>query len=190
MRRVLAVALLLLCSALSASAQTPDPPIQGPPPPELPEMIARDAQGRITMRAMRVPSPFVFDGVLDEPFYRDIKPVGDFIQQEPNEGAPATEKTEVWVFFDRDNLYVSARMYDSEPDKRVATEMRRDANNLFNNDHFGVSFDGFYDRRNGYGFVVNVSGALLDWSTTNEVDQSVGSGRSLSWMMVPPTGRR
>ena len=57
-------------------------------------MIARDAQGRVTMRAMRVPSAFVFDGVLEEPFYRDIKPVGDFIQQEPNEGAPATEKTE------------------------------------------------------------------------------------------------
>ena len=139
-------------------------------------MIARDAQGRVTMRAMRVPSPFVFDGVLEEPFYRDIKPVGDFIQQEPNEGAPATEKTEVWVFFDRDNLYVSARMYDSEPDKRVATEMRRDANNLFNNDHFGVSFDGFYDRRNGYGFVVNVSGALLDWSTTNDAPNNSWNG--------------
>ena len=35
-------------------------------------------------------------------------------------GAPATDKTDVWVFFDRDNLYVSARMYESEPGKRVA----------------------------------------------------------------------
>ena len=93
---------------------------------------------------------------------------GDFIQQEPHEGQPATDKTEVWVFFDRDNLYVSARMYDAQPDKRVATEMRRDANNLYNNDHFGVSFDGFYDRRNGYGFAVNPLGGMLDWSITNE----------------------
>ncbi|MBS1817380.1 MAG: carbohydrate binding family 9 domain-containing protein [Acidobacteria bacterium] len=174
--RVLGALLLSLLAASSVFAQGGDPPIQGPPPPELPEMIARDAQGRITMRAMRTPSPMVFDGVLDEPFYRDVKPVGDFIQQEPTEGAPATEKTEVWVFFDRDNLYVSARMYDSQPDKRVATEMRRDANNLFNNDHFGVSFDGFYDRRNGYGFVVNVSGALLDWSTTNEQPNNSWNG--------------
>ena len=81
MRRVLAAAVLVLCSALSAFAQASDPPILGPPPPELPEMIARDAQGRITMRALRVPSPLVFDGVIDEPFYRDVKPVGDFIQQ-------------------------------------------------------------------------------------------------------------
>ncbi|MGE3955693.1 MAG: DUF5916 domain-containing protein [Vicinamibacterales bacterium] len=174
--RLSSVLLVCLLLSVSASAQSPDPPIQGPPPPELPEMIARDAQGRITMRALRTPSPLVFDGVLDEPFYRDVKPVGDFIQQEPREGQPATEKTEVWVFFDRDNLYVSARMYDSQPDKRVATEMRRDANNLFNNDHFGVSFDGFYDRRNGYGFVVNASGALLDWSTTNEQPNNSWNG--------------
>ena len=46
--------------------------------------------------------------------------------------------------------------------------MRRDANNLYNNDHFGVSFDSFYDRRNGYGFAVNPQGGMLDWSITNE----------------------
>ncbi|MGC4084870.1 MAG: DUF5916 domain-containing protein [Vicinamibacterales bacterium] len=174
--RLISSLLVLLALSVPSAAQTTDPPIEGPPPPELPEMIARDAQGRITMRALRTPSPLNFDGVLDEPFYRDVKPVGDFIQQEPAEGAPATEKTDVWVFFDRDNLYVSARMYDSQPDKRVATEMRRDANNLFNNDHFGVSFDGFYDRRNGYGFVVNVAGALLDWSTTNEQPNNSWNG--------------
>ena len=117
---------------------------------------------------MRVPSPLVFDGTLDEPFYRSVPSFGDFIQQEPHEGQPATDKTEVWVFFDRDYLYVSARMFDAEPDKRVSTEMRRDANTLYNNDHFGVSFDGFYDRRNGYGFAVNPQGGMLDWSITNE----------------------
>ena len=99
-----------------------------------PAVIARDEQGHITFRAMRVPSPLVFDGTLDEPFSRDVRSFGDFIQQEPHEGQPATDKIEVWVFFDRDYLYVSAKMYDSEPDKRVSTEMRRDANTLYNND--------------------------------------------------------
>ena len=174
--RVLGAVVLSLLTALPVFAQSVDPPIDGPPPPTLPDMIARDAQGRITFRTMRTPSPLVFDGVLDEPFYRDVKPIGDFIQQEPTEGVPATERTDVWVFFDRDNLYVSARMYESQPDKRVSTEMRRDANNLFNNDHFGVSFDGFYDRRNGYGFVVNAAGALLDWSTTNEQPNNSWNG--------------
>ena len=174
--RVLGALLLTLITAGTAFAQGGDPPIQGPPPPVAPEMIARDEQGRVTFRVLRTPSPLVFDGVLDEPFYRDVKPLGDFIQQEPSQGQPETEKTEMWVFFDRDNLYVSARLYESQPDKRVSTEMRRDANNLFNNDHFGVAFDGFYDRRNGYGFVVNAAGALLDWSTTNEQPNNSWNG--------------
>ena len=161
--RLLGVLVLVLLTAVPTFAQDSDPPLEGPPSPLPPEVIARDAQGRITVRANRVSSPFVFDGVLEEPFYREIPPFGDFIQQEPHEGQPATDKTEVWVFFDRDNLYVSARMYDADPGKRIATEMRRDANNLYNNDHFGVSFDGFYDRRNGYGFAVNALGGMLDW---------------------------
>ncbi len=166
--RTAGAVLLCLLTVAPVIAQSTDPTIQGPPAPSAPEVIARDEQGRITLRTMRVPSPLVFDGVLDEPFYRDVPSFGEFIQQEPHEGQPSTEKTEVWVFFDRDYLYVSARLWDSAPDKRVATEMRRDANNLYNNDHFAVSFDGFYDRRNGYGFAVNPLGGMLDWSITNE----------------------
>jgi hypothetical protein len=168
MRRLLGAALLALITVIPAAAQDGDPPIEGPAPPAAAGMVERDAQGRMTFRTMRVPTPFVFDGVLDEPFYRDIPGMSDFVQQEPREGQPATDKTEVWVFYDRDYLYVSARLWEREPEKRVATEMRRDANNLYNNDHFGVSFDGFYDRRNGYGFAVNYQGGMLDWSITNE----------------------
>lgn len=166
--RFLGALLLSLLSAVPVLAQDNDPRIEGPPPPVAPSVIARDAQGRVTIRTTRVPSPFVFDGALDEPFYKDVPSFGDFIQQEPHEGEPSTDKTEVWVFFDKNYFYVSARLWDSQPDKRVATEMRRDANNMFNNDHFGVTFDGFYDRRNGYGVVVNALGGMYDFSITNE----------------------
>src|SRR5690349_16221861 len=142
--RVVVTALLLALSS-PLFAQTTDPVIQGPPPPAAPAVIARDAQGRITIRANRTPTSLDFDGRLDEAFYNTVPSFGDFIQQEPREGQPATERTEVWVFFDDNNLYVSARCWDSEQGHRIATEMRRDANNLYNNDHFGVSFDGFYD---------------------------------------------
>src|SRR5215212_5767359 len=98
--RVPSAVLLFLLVALPVLAQGTDPPIEGPPPPAAPEVIARDSQGRVTVRAMRVPSPFMFDGVLEEPFYRDVRSFGDFIQQEPHEGEPATEKTDVWVFYD------------------------------------------------------------------------------------------
>ncbi len=181
--RPLVVLLLFVCTALPLYAQDADPPLDGPPPPAAPAIIARDGQGRITLRATRVQN-FTFDGALDEAFYRDIPPISDFIQQEPREGQPATERTDVWVVYDRQNLYVSARIWESDMSRLVATEMRRDANNLYNNDHFGVSFDSFYDRRNGYGFAVNPQGGMLDWSITNEQPNNSWNG---VWMVR--TGR-
>jgi len=172
--RRLLIALMVCAPAVARAAE--DPAIQGPPPPRFPEVIARDAQGRVTLRTQRVPSPLNFDGNLDEPFYQDVPSFGDFIQQEPHEGQAATDRTEVWVFYDRDYLYVSARLWESEGGHRVSTEMRRDANNLYTDDHFGLTFDGFYDRRNGYGFAVNALGGLLDWSINNEQPNNSWNG--------------
>lgn len=171
MSRIPAALLLIntiVIPAASAAAQPAADSLFGPPPPAPPAIIARDGNGGATLRAVRPPSPLQFDGVLEETFYRDIPPVTDFIQQEPLQGQPSTERTEVWIFYDDANLYVAARLWETDPARRVATEMRRDANNLFNNDHFAVSFDPFYDRRNGHGFVVNARGAMLDWSINNE----------------------
>ncbi len=179
MLRVAVFGILLLTFApgmapLVAAAE--DPPIQGPPPPIAPDVIARDAQGRITLRSTRTPTPLVLDGALDEAFYQAIPSFGDFIQQEPNEGVPSTERTEVWVLYDDDNLYVAARLWESEAGHREATEMRRDANTMFANDHFGVAFDSFYDRRNGYGMFANSLGGMLDWSITNEQPNNSWNG--------------
>lgn len=179
--RAAATVLFLLSLAMPAFAQGPlEPPIQGPPPPTGASVIARDERGRITFRTHRLPSPIALDGRLDEPFYETVPPFGDFVQQEPRQGQPSTERTDVWVFYDERNLYVSARLWESESGRRVATEMRRDANNLYNNDHFGVSFDGFYDRRNGYGFAVNAQGGMLDWAITNEQPNNNWNG---VWMV-------
>ena len=60
--------------------------------------------------------------------------ITDFVQQEPDEFKPATEQTEAWIFFDDDNLYVSARDWESHPERRVANEMRRDTAQLRQND--------------------------------------------------------
>lgn len=167
--RSASLALILITAAVPAGAQSaPDLPLQGPRPPSPPEVVARDGNGGITLRTMRAPAGFEFDGALDEPFYRDVPAIDGFLQQEPDAGAAATDRTEVWVFYDEAHLYVSARLWESEAGRRIATEMRRDANNLYNNDHFAVSFDPFYDRRNGHGFVVNALGAMLDWSINNE----------------------
>jgi len=158
----------LVASATPVLAQPSADSLFGPAPPQPPAIIARDDAGGTTLRAVPAPGNLQFDGALDEAFYRDTPPVTDFIQQEPIEGQPSTDRTEVWVFYDEESLYVAARLFEADTARRVATELRRDANTLFNNDHFALSFDPFYDRRNGAGFLVNPAGAMLDWSINNE----------------------
>ena len=170
--------LVLLVPALAwpATAQTSgaglnnggDITIDGPPAPIAPSVASRDAQGRLTIRAVRLPEGLAVDGRLDEPVYESTPSVSDFIQQEPNEGMPASEKTEIWVFFDDDNVYVSGRNWDSQPDRIVANEMRRDNRTISQNDNFTVLFDTFYDRRNGFFFQTNPLGALRDGLVTDE----------------------
>jgi hypothetical protein len=142
----------------------------GPPPPVAPEVVARDAAGRVTIRAVRITEPPVLDGLLDEAVYRSIPSFGDFVQQEPVEGAPATEKTDVWLLFDDRNLYIAARCWDSHPERMVANDMRRDGMNMFNNENFGVTFDTFHDLRNGFQFSTNPVGGLADNYITDERD--------------------
>ena len=129
----------------------------------------RPAGGAATVvHATRLTQPLRADGQLDEEVYTLVAPTGSFIQSEPREGEPATERTEVWVLFDGENLYVSGNCYDSQPDRWVLTEMRRDIPNVSNNESFGFSIDTFHDRRNGFIFEVNALGGFLDGQITNE----------------------
>jgi hypothetical protein len=84
-----------------------------PPAPIAPEVITRDAEGRATVRAVRLDPPLRIDGALDEMLYRDVPSISEFIQVEPEAGQAATERTEAWVSFDDDYVYVSFRAWDS-----------------------------------------------------------------------------
>src|SRR5207253_836040 len=102
----------LLFGTTAHAGQTPLPlAFDGPAAPSLPDVIARDGQGRATIRAVRLPTPLQLDGRLDEAVYTRVSPISDFVQSDPQPRAAATEKTEVWVFFDRDRVYVSARCW-------------------------------------------------------------------------------
>ena len=71
--------------------------------------------------------------------------------------------------FDGDNIYVAARLYDNAPpEKWIANELRRDTNQMRQNDHFGVGFDTFYDRRSGFMFYANLLGGFADYSVVDE----------------------
>ena len=172
------LALVFLLSYSPVSAQvlspngdaTPDlPAIVGPPAPVAPEVITRDADGRATVRAIRLSQPLRIDGALDEAHYRDVPPINGFIQIEPRAGEPATDQTDIWITFDNDNVYVSGRCWDANMDKLLATEMRRDNNGIFGgNDVILFLFDTFYDHRNGIALTLNAVGGRQDGQVSNE----------------------
>ena len=149
-------------------APEPGLPIDDPPPPVPPAVVTRDG-GRATVRAIRLVTGLRVDGRLDEPVYREVAPVSGFIQQLPDEGAPATERTDAWVLFDDENFYVSGRCWDSAPPSEwAATDRQRDSRNMLNNDLFGFLIDTFYDRRNALLFYANPLGGFVDQQITNE----------------------
>ncbi len=194
------VCALILLPAPTTFAQGPGPAaalaegtvvsgvtIDGPQAPVAPATMTRDSDGRVTIRAVRLTTPLDVDGRLDEELYRTVPPVDGFVQINPNPGEPATEATEVWIFFDEDTLYVSARCWDSQPENRwVANEMRRDSMNVVRNENIAIYFDTFYDRRNAFLFEVSPIGGIYDAHITNE-----RAGGNIDWNPVweRPVGR-
>ena len=162
----LAMATTAQAGQTTAGAVDADAP-GGPPPPAPPAIIARDAAGRVTLRAVRLEEPLDVDGALDERLYRDSPPASDFIQVLPNEGESATEQTEIWVAFDGENLYVSGRCHNAAPESEwVANDMRRDGTGL--GQYVGILLDTFHDRRNAVELVINPLGGRLDGQISNE----------------------
>jgi hypothetical protein len=181
---VRALALLAALFAVEASAQARQ---QGaPPPPVAPAVITRDATGQATVRAIKLGAPLTVDGRLDEDVYRRELPFGGLIQVVPRYGQEMTERSDVWITYDENYIYLSCRCWDSAPPEQwIANELRRDTGGLRNNDHIGVMFDTFYDRRSGFAFYTNPLGARADYSVVDE------GGSNTDWNPVwtSKTGR-
>ncbi len=111
--------------------------------------------------AVRAVSPITLDGNLSESEWQSAPPIGAFLQREPTEGAAPTERTEVRVLYDSQNVYIGVFCYDSEPESIIATQMSRDAD-LSVDDRIEILIDTFRDRRNAYYFSTNPAGALVD----------------------------
>lgn len=118
------------------------------------------------VRAARAPQEILLDGVLAESGWATAAPVSEFTQREPDEGAPATERTEVRVLYDDNALYIGVRLYDTSPDSIQAQLARRDR--LSSSDRFLVFLDCYHDRRTGFYFGINAAGTLYDGTLYND----------------------
>ena len=132
-------------------------------------VVGEDLDGRKSIRAVKFDEDVNIDGILDESIYDSVEPISDFVQHLPVSGATASDNTEVWVFYNDQSIYVTAKVYESVPeDEWVANEMRRDVGRLRTNDSFSVMFDTFLDRRNGVAFLVSPIGGFSDFTINNE----------------------
>jgi hypothetical protein len=124
-------------------------------------------------------SEIVVDGILEEQPWNSAPKIGDLIQKEPRAGEMPSERTEVTLLRDANNLYIGVMCFDSEPDRIIGTEMQRDAN-LADDDRITIVLDTFRDQRSAFYFATNPTGALVDGLVfANQRSIQSGMGRYL-----------
>ena len=117
-------------------------------------------------RAVRTERPPVVDGRLTDEAWGGVEPASDFTQRDPDEGRPATERTEVRFLYDNDALYVAARMHDRQPDLIARRLARRD--NSADADLLSIYLDPMHDHLTGAVFRVSASNVQQDATLYND----------------------
>jgi hypothetical protein len=120
--------------------------------------------------------PPTVDGRVSDEVWLTSEPYTGFTQQDPIEGAPATERTEVRVLFDRSNVYIGIICFDSEPDKIIVNQSRRDAD-ISETDSVIIVLDTFNDTQNAFVFGTNPLGIEYDGQVAGEGQASGISSR-------------
>ncbi|MFZ5517856.1 MAG: DUF5916 domain-containing protein [Candidatus Zhuqueibacterota bacterium] len=107
------------------------------------------------------------DAEFTEEVWQQVQFSDAFQQREPGDGEPPTERTGIGCLYDDDNLYFGIKCYDSEPEKIVRTELRRDAI-VDNDDYFEMVLDTYHDNRSGFYFIFNAYGSKRDARLSDE----------------------
>ena len=122
--------------------------------------------------AIRTTMPVNVDGTLNEAVWRQAPAITEFTQNDPNEGAPVSEPTEVRFLYDDDALYIGGWFYDSEP---ITTRLARRDAFVSDSDFFVIYFDSYHDHQTAYRFATNPSGMKRDEVQSG---RRFGGGRS------------
>ena len=153
MKKNITITVLLSCMAtpLFAEKPTPDKPAY-----------------TVTMTS----TPPVIDGRASQGEWSEGTIATGFTQLEPNSGSPASQKTEVKIFYDETHLYVLAQMFDTEPNKIAGQLFRRDGSGY--SDWFEIFIDSYGDKRTAFAFGINPRGVKRDILFFNDNDEDSG----------------
>ena len=158
-------------SAVAGQAQR-DPPDRVQPVTTL--ALTTDIRSA-TARSVETP-PLVDGDVLGDPAWVDVAPATGFVQTMPDEGQPASERTEVRVVFTEETIYFGIVCYDRDPTAIIVTDSRRDSS-LSNSDSVQIILDTFLDQQNGFVFGTSPAGQEYDGQLVNEGAGGSGMGR-------------
>jgi hypothetical protein len=148
--------LLAFASGLPAAPRSGPHPPSGANPP---------SKSRRRVHATRLEEPIELDGRVVEAAWSRVEPAADFVQQMPDEGKAATERTAVRIAYDDTPLYFGVICYDSEPSKILVSQNKRDGD-MVESDSFTIVLDTFNDGQNGFVFGTNPRGIEFDGQVT------------------------
>lgn len=140
-----------------------------------PDLVHRNGRIPPSVTAIPAPAPARIDGRLDEPWWHTAVPATDFRRDVPADGNPASEGSEIRVAYDRNALYIGARLYHRDITAISRRLSRRDSFSVFN-DVFFVMIDSYHDHRTAFVFGVTPAGEQRDMLTTSD-----GGNRDASW---------
>ena len=163
LKRLLVITSIQLFSVAVAAAQ---PAANATPLP---------AAANVATASRAIEAPIIDGDVLGDPAWAQATPITTFWQEQPDEGQPASERTEVRVVFTADTLYIGAVLYDSDPSGIIVSDARRDAA-MDDTDSFQMILDTYRDRQNGFVFGTNPAGVEYDGQVTNEGQGGGGLG--------------
>ena len=112
-------------------------------------------------------APKIDGDVANDSVWKNVIPTSGFTQVQPNLGEPASQKTEVYMGYTADALYIGLIAYDEHPENIIVSNSRRDAG-LDDTDSFRVVIDGLLDRQNGFVFGTNPAGQEYDGQVIKE----------------------
>ena len=150
-----------------------------------------------SVRMVRADPPPVIDGRLDDAVWSHAAVVDDFHQSQPIEGAEPSERTEIYLLYDDDALYIGGRFWDSEPDMIAAGTLRHRSLRLGDDDRIAVVLSPYNDRRSGYKFETNANGvkhesiyqnvsqSLSVWDTIWDVASNTDSDGWITEIAIP-----
>ena len=120
----------------------------------------------------------VIDGLVTDEVWTHVEPYDTFTQQDPVEGASASERTEVRVLYDQSTIYIGVICFDREPDKIIVSQSRRDAQ-LTDVDSIVLVLDTFNDNQNAFVFGTNPLGIEYDGQVSGEGITGGSSGAAV-----------